>query len=121
MTRSTSGARASASPLPNALGMPNSAATARARSMLPLAIAVTATAKPHHAPVPARRPLPPRPFLPRAAAAGPAGRRRFESDGGLAREGNEGVYAAPLLGRAAAGRARHREREGEESRQSQRE
>src|SRR5256886_11325794 len=43
MTKSTSGARASASPLPKALGMPNSRATARARSRLPLAMAVTAT------------------------------------------------------------------------------
>src|SRR2546422_1038411 len=43
ITRSTSGARASASPLPNALGMPSSTATARARSALPLAIAVTTT------------------------------------------------------------------------------
>src|SRR5439155_100705 len=57
----------------------------------------------------------------RTPTVAPRARRSFESDGVLAREGNEGVYATPLLGRAAAGRARHREREGEESRQSQRE
>src|SRR3989475_3048785 len=150
MTRSTSGARASVSPLPNALGMPNSAATAAEREapghvlhhvphaarraarryrITPLQQrpragrrrSAAASPQPHDDTVPVSRPLQQQSFLPRTAAAAPRARRSVESDGVLAREGNEGVYATPLLGRAAAGRARHREREGEESRQSQRE
>src|SRR5947208_1549975 len=107
MTRSTSGARASASPLPKALGMPNSAATARARS----------TQRHAHTRAP---PLPlQRQLLSRTAPAAPRARRSLESDGVFGRAGYERAYAARLLGRATACRAQQRERDGDDPRRSQ--
>jgi len=75
MTRSTSGARR-ASHRSECVGMPNSAATARARSMVPLAIAVTATPGTRRSAGTCTRRANPVPISPTRSVTMSSGRRR---------------------------------------------